>query len=54
MVEATAPLLKNPAGFGAMSVTAWQSFADWMKAQGLIDSPVDATTIVDTSLLPKS
>ena len=54
MVEATAPLLKNKGGFGAMSVAAWQSFADWMKAEGLIDSSVDAATVVDTSLLPKS
>jgi putative hydroxymethylpyrimidine transport system substrate-binding protein len=53
MVEATAPLLNNPAGFGAMSVAAWQTFADWMKSEGLIDKSVDASTVVDTSLLPK-
>ena len=52
MVEATAPLLKNPAGFGEMSVKAWQSFADWMKHEGLINKSVVASSVVDTSLLP--
>ncbi|HET9898412.1 MAG TPA: ABC transporter substrate-binding protein [Streptosporangiaceae bacterium] len=54
MVYATAPLLKNPQGTGFMSVRAWQSFADWMKAKGLISKPVNASGVVDTSLLPKS
>jgi putative hydroxymethylpyrimidine transport system substrate-binding protein len=52
MVYATAPLLKNPAGFGAMSVSEWQSFANWMKADELITKPVQASTVVNTSLLP--
>ncbi len=54
MVYATAPLLKNPAGFGAMSVSQWQSFANWMKSEGLITKPVQASSVVNTSLLPKS
>lgn len=54
MVYATAPLLHNPQGPGFMSVSAWQSFADWMKAKGLISKPVNAAKFVDTSLLPKS
>ncbi len=54
MVYATAPLLHNPAGFGAMSVSEWQSFANWMKSQGLITKPVQASSVVNTSLLPKS
>ena len=54
MVYATAPLLHNPAGFGAMSVSQWQSFANWMKADGLINKPVQASAVVNTSLLPKS
>jgi putative hydroxymethylpyrimidine transport system substrate-binding protein len=54
MVYATAPLLKNPAGFGAMSVSQWQSFANWMKSDGLIAKPVQASSVVNTSLLPKS
>lgn len=54
MVDATAPLLHNPDGFGAMSVSDWQSFANWMKADGLITKPVQASSVVNTSLLPKS
>ncbi len=54
MVYATAPLLKNPAGFGAMSVSQWQSFANWMKSDGLITKSVQASSVVNTSLLPKS
>jgi putative hydroxymethylpyrimidine transport system substrate-binding protein len=54
MVYATAPLLHNPAGFGAMSVSAWQSFANWMKSDGLITKPVQASSVVDTGLVPKS
>ena len=54
MVDATAPLLKNPSGFGAMSVSQWQSFANWMKSDGLITKPVQASAVVNTSLLPKN
>jgi putative hydroxymethylpyrimidine transport system substrate-binding protein len=54
MVYATAPLLHNPDGFGAMSVSEWQSFANWMKGDGLITKPVQAAAVVNTSLLPKS
>ena len=52
MVYATAPLLKNPGGFGSMSVSQWQSFANWMKSDGLITKPVQASTVVNTSQLP--
>jgi putative hydroxymethylpyrimidine transport system substrate-binding protein len=54
MVDATAPLLKNPGGFGAMDVGTWQRFADWMKTEGLIERSVDAAGVVDPSLLPRS
>jgi putative hydroxymethylpyrimidine transport system substrate-binding protein len=54
MVYATAPLLKNPDGFGAMSVSEWQSFANWMKSDGLITKPVQASSVVNTSQLPNS
>ena len=54
MVYATAPLLKNPAGFGTMNVGQWQSFANWMKSDGLITKPVQASSVVNTSMLPKS
>jgi putative hydroxymethylpyrimidine transport system substrate-binding protein len=55
MVTKTATLLTNPGGFGSMNVSAWQSFADWMKKEGLITAPVNvsSTGLVDTSLLPK-
>lgn len=54
MVDVTAPLLANPDGFGAMSQSAWQSFATWMYHAGLIHKPVNvaAAGIVNTSLLP--
>jgi putative hydroxymethylpyrimidine transport system substrate-binding protein len=54
MVYATAPLLHNSAGFGAMSVSAWQSFANWMKSEDLITKPVQASSVVDPNLVPKS
>ena len=54
MVYATAPLLKNPAGFGTMNVSQWQGFANWMKSDGLITKPVQASSVVNTSMLPKS
>lgn len=56
MVDVTAPLLANPAGFGQMSPAAWQSFATWMYKAGLITKPVNTAKagLVDTSLLPKS
>ncbi len=54
MVYATAPLLKNPAGFGSMSVSQWQSFANWMKSDGLLTKSVQASSVVNTSLVPKS
>ncbi|MGH3281793.1 MAG: ABC transporter substrate-binding protein, partial [Trebonia sp.] len=55
MTDATAPLLANPAGFGAMTQAAWQSFATWMYQAGLITKPVSIakTGLVNTSLLPK-
>jgi putative hydroxymethylpyrimidine transport system substrate-binding protein len=53
MVYATAPLLHNPDGPGAMSVSQWQSFANWMKSEGLIKKPVQASAVVNTSLLPQ-
>jgi len=53
MVYATAPLLKNPAGFGSMSVSQWQSFANWMKSDGLLTKSVQASSVVNTSLVPK-
>jgi putative hydroxymethylpyrimidine transport system substrate-binding protein len=55
MVDGTAPLLANPAGFGEMTATAWQSFATWMEKAGLITKPVNVAKagLVNTSLLPE-
>jgi len=52
MVDATVPLLRNPAGFGHEDPAAWQSFADWMSAQHLIDKPVRAADVVSNGYLP--
>ena len=54
MVYATAPLLHNSAGFGAMGVSSWQSFANWMKSEDLIKTSVQASSVVDPNLVPKS
>jgi len=53
MVDATAPLLRNPAGFGRLDVARWQSFADWMLARHLLPRHVDATTAATEAYLPK-
>jgi len=52
MVDATVPLLRNPAGFGRQDVSSWQSFADWMSAEHLIDKPVTAADVVTNAYLP--
>ncbi|MBL7496221.1 ABC transporter substrate-binding protein [Frankia sp. CNm7] len=52
MVDATVPLLRNPAGFGHHDLDAWQSFADWMAAENLIDKPVRAADVVTNAYLP--
>jgi putative hydroxymethylpyrimidine transport system substrate-binding protein len=54
MVDATVPLLRNPAGFGEQDIASWQSFADWMSAQKLIDRPVTAAEVVTDAYLPVS
>lgn len=54
MVDATVPLLRNPAGFGRQDTAAWQSFADWMSAGHLIDRPVKAADVVTNAYLPAS
>jgi putative hydroxymethylpyrimidine transport system substrate-binding protein len=52
MVAATAPLLNNPDGFGRMDQKSWQAFADWMKANAMIDKSVDASTVMTNDYLP--
>lgn len=52
MVDKTAPLLKNDESFGMMQATDWQALADWMFENKVIEKAVDASTLVDTTLLP--
>ena len=52
MVAATAPLLSNPLGFGRMDVASWQSFANWMHANGLIDKAVNVSSVMTDKYLP--
>jgi putative hydroxymethylpyrimidine transport system substrate-binding protein len=52
MVAATAPLLSNPLGFGRMDVGSWQSFANWMHANGLIDKAVNVSSVMTDKYLP--
>jgi putative hydroxymethylpyrimidine transport system substrate-binding protein len=54
MVAATVPLLRNDGGFGRVDVTSWQSFADWMADEGLIDAKVSADDVVMNDYLPRS
>lgn len=51
MVEATAPLLRNPAGFGRMDLGAWTSFITWMHTEGLIKATVPTTDVVTNDYL---
>lgn len=53
MTAATVPLLDNPLGFGRMDVADWQSFADWMHENELVDKRVDAAGVVTNDHLPK-
>lgn len=52
MIDLTAPLLANPAGFGHMNLDNWKALADWLYENDAIDKKVDATTVVDNDLLP--
>ncbi|WP_261555168.1 ABC transporter substrate-binding protein [Frankia tisae] len=53
MVQATAPLLRNPAGFGRMDPGAWASFITWMHTEGLIKATVPTADVVTNDYLPK-
>ena len=52
MVDITAPLLNNPAGFGQMSEKSWQSFANWMLANKLISKAVNVQNVMTDKYLP--
>lgn len=52
MIDLTAPLLENPEGFGQMDVDEWQTLSDWLYENDLLEKEVDASTVVNTDLLP--
>jgi putative hydroxymethylpyrimidine transport system substrate-binding protein len=54
MVDATAPLLANPQGFGRMDPAQWQRFADWVFEQGATRAKVDTGPLVTNNYLPGS
>jgi putative hydroxymethylpyrimidine transport system substrate-binding protein len=55
-VPYTLTLLKPAAGTktGCINSTAWQSYGDWMKSQGLITDTPDAAAISTTDYMPYS
>ena len=52
MIPVTVGLYKNPLGFGEMSTSQWQAFADWMLANKLITKPVTASDAETDAYLP--
>lgn len=52
MVPVTVADYKNPLGFGEMSTSNWQAFADWMLANKLITKPVTASNAETDAYLP--
>jgi putative hydroxymethylpyrimidine transport system substrate-binding protein len=52
MVPVTVADYKNPLGFGEMSVSQWQMFANWMLANKLITKPVTASDAETDAYLP--
>jgi putative hydroxymethylpyrimidine transport system substrate-binding protein len=49
---ATLSLLTGPTGAGCLSLSAWRRFGAWMRARGLLKTPIPAASIVNTSFLP--
>jgi putative hydroxymethylpyrimidine transport system substrate-binding protein len=54
MVPVTVADYKNPAGFGEMSTSSWQAYADWMLANKLITKSVTASDAETDAYLPGS
>jgi putative hydroxymethylpyrimidine transport system substrate-binding protein len=50
---ATLALLAGPDGVGCLHPAEWARFGDWMQTRGLLAAHVAASSIVDTSFLPK-
>jgi putative hydroxymethylpyrimidine transport system substrate-binding protein len=54
MVPVTVADYKNPAGFGEMSTSSWQAYANWMLANKLITKAVTASDAETDAFLPGS
>jgi putative hydroxymethylpyrimidine transport system substrate-binding protein len=54
MVPVTVADYKNPLGFGQMSASNWQAYADWMLANKLITKAVTASAAETDAYLPSS
>ena len=52
MVPVTVADYKNPLGFGEMSASEWQAYANWMLANKLITKPVTASDAETDAYLP--
>jgi putative hydroxymethylpyrimidine transport system substrate-binding protein len=52
MVPVTVADYKNPLGFGEMSASNWQAYANWMLANKLITKPVTASDAETDAYLP--
>lgn len=52
MVPVTVADYKNPLGFGEMSTSQWQAYANWMLASKLITKPVTASDAETDAYLP--
>ncbi|CAO5153692.1 putative hydroxymethylpyrimidine transport system substrate-binding protein [Frankia sp. AiPs1] len=52
MIKATAPLLRNPDGFGRMDTSDWTSFIAWMRQENLIKTTVATADVVTDQYLP--
>lgn len=50
---ATLALLSGPGGVGCLHPAEWSRFGKWMSARGLLSARVPASSILDTSYLPK-
>jgi putative hydroxymethylpyrimidine transport system substrate-binding protein len=54
MVPDTLPLLSSPRGVptGCFDLTGWEEFGQWIVDNGLLDAPVDVSTIATNDYLP--
>lgn len=52
MIEATLPLLDNPAGFGRMDAASWDKYGKFMVQQKLIDKAPSGADLLTNDFLP--